>query len=194
MSNIPFDKFDERELPRNKVHWRSSFDSRYLRHFALDKKPRIVTITKVRELVSSNKKTGESKMQLLITLDAFEKDWAINVTNCEIIEMLYSAPDPHDWVGKRIELYPTKTRGPKGDMVDCIRVRDQIPAAGAKTERPRHRQEVAQYLQAMKDATGKDDLAPIAQGVTEDQEITNEERELLYGALKRRSEQLGGAS
>jgi hypothetical protein len=193
MSNIPFDKFEERELSRDKVHWRSSFDSRYLRHFALNGKPRIVTITKVRELVSSNKKSGESKMQLLITLDAFEKDWAINVTNCDIIEMLYSSPNPRDWVGKRIELYPTKTRGPTGQMVDCIRVRDRVPEAGARTEKPKHRQEVAQHLHSMKEAQHKDDLAPLAQALTEDQALTPEERELLYGALKKRSDQLGGA-
>jgi hypothetical protein len=189
---IPFDTFKVRELPKDAKHWRNSFDSRYLRHFWLNGKPRIVTITKVQELTSSNKKSGESKLQLLITLAEAEKPWAINVTNCDVIEMLYSEPNPAKWVGFRLELYPTKTRGPSGAMVDCIRVREQIPAAGSKSEKPKHRQEVSQYLHEMKEADSLTALIAVMDRIVSDNDLNQEETQLLIDANKKRTGQLGG--
>jgi len=187
---IPFDKFEERPMPKGK-HWREAFDSRYLRHFWLGGKPRIVTIARVEELKSSNKR--ESKKQLLISLAEAEKKWAANVTNCGIIEMLTGKTDPNDWVGVRIELYPTKTRDPSGQMVDCIRVREELPADGRKTEKPKYRQEVSQYLHEMRDAADLPALVPIGGAIAEDAALTPEEKEFLRGQMKRRAEQLDGA-
>jgi hypothetical protein len=188
MAQTPFDKYEESELKPG-GHWRNNFDSRYLRVFWLAGKPRIVTITAVAKLKSSNKR--DSKTQLLITLAEAEKRWAANVTNCTIIEMLSGKTDPTEWVGLRITLYPTKTRDPSGAMVDCIRVREELPAAGAKTEKPKHRQEVAQYLDAMKRATSLDDMTKIMDRVVEDNELTAEETAKLLDANKKRRAQLG---
>jgi hypothetical protein len=188
MSKTPFDTFDEQPIPKGMSHWRNGFDSRYLRYFALNGKPRIVTITAVGFLKSSNKR--ESKTQLLITLAEFEKKWAINVTNCQIIENLYNEPDPNKWIGLRLELYETTTRLPDGNEGPCIRVRPRIPAAGAKTEKPRHRQEVAQYLDEMKRATGLSDLGPIVTRIGDDTELTRDEAAFLLEAFAKRQGQL----
>lgn len=190
MSKTPFDKFDELPVQPGK-HWREAFDTRYLRVFWLAGKKRIVTITAVGELKSSNKR--ESKKQLLITLAEAEKKWAANVTNCGIIEMLTGESDPTKWVGARIELYPTKTRDPSGAIVDCIRVSEQLPATSARTEKPKYRQEVSQYLALMKDAADLDALSPIADKVAEDNDLSADETQLLLAGLKRRREQLGAA-
>lgn len=189
MSAIPFDEFKVRELPKDVKHWRNAFDSRYLRYFWLNGKPRIVTITKVQELVSSNKK--ESKKQLLITLAEAEKPWAANVTNCGIIEMLTGKEDPREWVGTRIELFPSTTRYPNGQMGPCMRVREELPAETRTTEKPRLRQEVSQYLHEMKDAQSLDDMDKIMDLIVEDHELTTEETALLLDGNKRRRSQLG---
>jgi hypothetical protein len=190
MSKVPFDEYTVREIPKEAVHWRNSFDSRYLRHFWLNGKPRVVTIAKVQELQSKNSRTGETKTQILVTLAEAEKPWAINVTNCDIIEMLTSKANPREWVGTRIELYPTKTRGPTGAMVDCIRVRDRLPEATRKAEKPKHRQEVSQLLREMKDAKDLGELVAVGGKVSSDPELSDDERLFLRNALARRSEQL----
>jgi hypothetical protein len=124
MGKSPFDSFEVDELPSDLHHWRNAFDSRFLRFSALEGKPRVCTIANVQWLKSSNR--NESKRQLLVTLAEYEKPWAINLTNSETIAQLYT-DDPRAWVGKRVTLYPTKTKfGPQ--VVDCIRVRDQLPA------------------------------------------------------------------
>lgn len=188
MSQTPFNEFEVRELPKDLKHWRNAFDSRYLRHFWLNGKPRIVTIVNVQELISRNKK--ESKKQLLITLAEAEKPWAANVTNCDLIEMLTQKPDPRDWIGTRIELYPSTTRYPNGQMGPCMRVRDKLPPQSSRSEKPKHRQEVAQYLHAMKEASDHIALGAIMASVVEDAELSPEESELLIKAGQRRSQQL----
>lgn len=186
--SVPFDKFEEKPLPRGR-HWRESFDSRYLRHFWLGGKKRIVTIVATQELNSSNKR--ETKKQLLITLAESEKKWAANVTNCGIIEMLTGKADPTEWPGTKIELYPTKTRAVDGSgMVDCIRVSDVLPPQDGRTEKPKHRQEVSQWLFAMKEAKDIGALVTIGNGIKEDLELTPEEQELLARGLRTRTAQI----
>lgn len=194
MSKVPFDEYEVAELKPGAGHWRNSFDSRYLRHFWLAGKSRIVTITKVQELISKNSRTKETKKQLLITLAEAEKPWSTNVTNCGIIEMLLAEPDPSKWVGARLELYPTKTRGPAGDMVDCIRVREKLPEATRKTEKPKHRQEVSQYIHGMKEAKSIADMDAVMDRVVDDNELTSEETALLLDANKKRRSQLDPAN
>lgn len=186
MSN-PFNNYEEQAVPKGR-HWRDNFDSRFLRVFWLAGKPRVVTIVAVERLRSSNKK--ESKLQLLITLAEAEKKWASNVTNCGIIEALTGKSDPNDWIGTRIELYPTKTRDPNQQLVDCIRVREKLPAASAKTEAPRYRQEVSQYLHEMKAAATLEALDEIFKRVHADEALDAAERLVLVRGSERRQEQI----
>ena len=187
----PFNEFDEQPIPKGR-HWRDNFDSRYLRVFWLAGKKRIVTITGVQKLKSSNKK--ESKTQLLISLAEAEKKWASNVTNCSTIEMLTGKTDPSEWVGFKIELYPTKTRDPNGQLVDCIRVSDQLPPQNAVSNKPKHRQEVSAYLHEMKAATDLQQCIPIADRIAEDNDLSSDETDTLLKALAKRRDQLGAAA
>jgi hypothetical protein len=201
MGKTPFDSFEVDELPSELHHWRNAFDSRFLRFSALEGKPRVCTIANVQWLKSSNR--NESKRQLLITLAEYEKPWAINLTNSETIAQLYT-DDPRAWVGKRVTLYPTKTKfGPQ--VVDCIRVRDQAPAepqqrqpapaqsAPAETKTAR-RPEVTAYIAAMKEATELAHLDPIEEGLVNADNLTADETQFLAAALAKRQRQLKGES
>lgn len=207
MGKNPFDTFEIEELPADLVHYRNAFDSRFIRFTVLNGKPRTCTITHVAWLKSSNK--TESKRQLLIQLQEFEKPWAINVTNSDTIGALYGE-DPHGWVGKRVTLYPTKTKFGR-DVVDCIRVRDQIPEertqpsntsapaayrptttrAPVPQQQKRDRsQRERSYLDAMAKAENLEQLNAVEESITNDNDLTPEETQALARQLLRRQEQL----
>ena len=191
MSKVPFDEFEVRELSPDAKHWRNSFDSRFLRHFWLNGQPRIVTLARVQELLSKNSRSGETKIQVLITLAEAEKPWACNVTNCGLIEELYNEPDHSKWVGRRLELYPTKTRGPTGAMVDCMRVRPERPkAAQSSAAATKRRPEVNAYTARMKAAATDDDLSLIADAITEDNDLSADETQYLIEMLRKRRGQI----
>lgn len=183
----PFDTFEEIELPMDAAHWRNAFDSRFLRHFALNGRPRIVTIVDVKMLKSSNRK--ESKQQLLIRLAEFDKPWAANVTNCDIIERLSGKADPRQWIGLKVELFPTKTYF-GNERVDCMRVNEKLPPQDAKTSKPNVRQEVAAYLHLMKVATDLEAITKIQDAIIEDNGLSTEETELLDKARAKRGQQI----
>lgn len=69
---------------------------------------------------------GAKARRLVMTFKDKAKKFVVNVTNQRTIKDLYG-PEILEWVGKRITLYPTKT-GFAGKQVDCLRVRDQVPA------------------------------------------------------------------
>ncbi len=56
-----------------------------------------------------------------------EKRLVLNKTNATTIASMHGN-EIDDWKGKRITLYPTQALA-FGDMVDCIRVRPEVPAA-----------------------------------------------------------------
>ena len=57
--------------------------------------------------------------------DAERKRWVLNKTNAKTIAKLYGT-ETDNWTGKRITLFPT-TCEMKGETVDCIRVRAEVP-------------------------------------------------------------------
>jgi hypothetical protein len=80
-----------------------------------------------------NKKTRKP----VLSFEGKEKRLALNKTNMRLVAKLYGF-DTREWVGKRIAIYPTKTKfGP--DTVDCIRVRPHVPPPpkGRQQEQPR---------------------------------------------------------
>jgi hypothetical protein len=212
MSNIPFDTFEVTALPGTLTHWRNAFDSRYLRFTALEGRPRVVTIVAADWLKSSQKRNPkESKRQLLLTLKEFEKPWATNVTNCETMEVLFGTADPKEWVGRRLTLFPTKTRSPSGELVGCMRVRDQLPdehdgnrsaqrqnagnAAPAQQQPKRERTARERtWLLAMSNATTLEQLGIVEDGITNDNELGPEESASLARQLVRRQQQLAPAT
>lgn len=173
------------------AHWREAFDSRYLRYTALGGRPKVVTITDVGRLRSVSKRSPDAnKQQLLIQLKEFEKPWAANVTNCELIAQLYG-DDPAGWVGKRIELYPTKTTFGR-ETVDCMRVRPSVPAAGEKPKAELS-EAVRGYCDTLAKATTLEAINDTEVLAQEDQALTDQEAVFVRRAASRRRTQLGEA-
>lgn len=85
-----------------------------------------VTITKVEikdlNVVGSNQK----KRKAVVNFDRC-KPLVLNRTNEGTIVKLHGS-NARDWAGKRITLYPTTTTFGK-ERMDCIRIREQAPAA-----------------------------------------------------------------
>jgi hypothetical protein len=70
---------------------------------------------------------GKKKRGMFLTFEKTEKKLGLNVTNRDTIASLHGI-EARNWVGKRITIYPTTTTDAKGNVVDCIRIRQQIPA------------------------------------------------------------------
>ncbi len=104
------------------VHWRELMDPKFLRAelFAPGER-KIVTIKDIVREEVINPKIQRSEMK---TVAYFEEDiqpLVLNVTNQETIEKVLGTGNIREWVGKKIQLFATKTRV-KGESVPCIRV------------------------------------------------------------------------
>lgn len=84
-----------------------------------------VTITKV-EKESLKMKGGISEVKPVLSFKESPRKLVLNRTNADSIAHLYGT-EAEDWVGKRIIIYPTTTQCGR-ENVDCIRVRERIPA------------------------------------------------------------------
>jgi hypothetical protein len=108
-------------------HWRTAQDEKdFLYSYNLDGKEFTLTIKTVvpGELIGEKGKTSKKP---IATFEETPKKLALNTTNCKVIQALYKTADYTQWAGKRITIYATTTQmGP--DVVDCIRVRQVIPA------------------------------------------------------------------
>lgn len=190
----PFTSFELRDIPPGTQHWRELFDSRFLRVYALQGKPRICRIEGVRWLRSANKDESETKLQPALKLSEFEKPLVMNITNSEMLEQLHGA-DPSAWIGKRIEIYPTKTRFGR-DMVDCIRVRDRVPGetaspnGAAKRAKAELSDVVKRHLDSMAAAQDADQLDACSEALVADDTLTESETTFLGKALEKRRGQL----
>ncbi len=103
------------------------FPSDYLSAVDLAGKDHSLTISAVERvgLMNPGSKREESKVR--ISFAGAKKFLVCNKTNAKTIAGLHGT-EATKWIGKAITIYPTKCRnGPS--MVDCIRVRDAIPAA-----------------------------------------------------------------
>jgi hypothetical protein len=100
------------------------FPSKYVKAADLNGKPFTLAIKKlvIEEMGHGNEK--EKKPVLYFSNAA--KGLVLNRTNAMIIANLYG-DESDGWVGKRVTIYPTKVRA-FGQMQDCIRVREEIPA------------------------------------------------------------------
>jgi hypothetical protein len=108
--------------------YRSMFDRDYIGAWDLGGADVTVTIAKVeaKELRAGGSKATKKPVVYFASAD---KGFALNKTNAKVIAGLYG-PDTAAWIGKRITIYPTQTSF-GGDTVDCIRVRNKVPADAA---------------------------------------------------------------
>ena len=125
------------------MDYRAMFDREHIGAWDIAGRDVTVVISKVRagQLVGEG---GRKSKKPIIHFQGKEKTFAANKTNCKIIAAMYGT-DTRQWVGKRITLYATTTEM-AGQVVDCIRVRPQVPngAPGkAEPEQPEPDEESA---------------------------------------------------
>jgi hypothetical protein len=116
-----------------KTDYRSLYDKDYIG--AWDLQDRDVTITITRVIGGSLTSVGGRRARKpVIYMKGAEKGFVVNATNGKTIATMYGT-FVEEWLGKRITLYKSMTRGPQGEgEVECIRVRPAIPAAKAKDD------------------------------------------------------------
>lgn len=107
-------------------HWRNLTDMEHLRAecFQPGEKKVLTIKSVVREEVKDSKGAVEEK-----PVAYFEEDvlpMVLNVTNCKTIEKIYGTGNIYDWIGKKIQLFATKTTVAK-ETVPCIRIEKIIP-------------------------------------------------------------------
>lgn len=114
---------------QTKTHWKQLQDPRFIGAYALPNgNDMTVTITHVRK--EEVTMMGGKKEDHTIVYLANQKPLILNVTNSKSIAKLYGAYI-EDWEGKDITLYASTTKL-GGEMVECLRVRPQVP----KKQRP----------------------------------------------------------
>ena len=103
--------------------------------YAYDLENRDVTVTIERVVAGTLTGTGgKSTKKPVVYLKGSKKGLGLCITNARTIAALYGGFDSEMWVGKKITLYATTTQfGP--NTVDCIRIRNVIPAGKAATIR-----------------------------------------------------------
>ena len=111
------------------------FPSKYQSHSDLNGKPKTLTISAVsyEKLKSPD---GKEQSKTVLTFEGMNKTLPLNVTNWDSVATI-CGDDTDDWVGKEIELYPTKTQM-GGKLVDCIRIR--APSRAPRPKQPKQLQ------------------------------------------------------
>lgn len=134
------DRFEPREESVEANDYRAYFDSSVFRVWHLAGKERVYRITKVTALTTEIVDRGVRKVKRQPRLELVTKKGTVvplplllNKTNAATIAQMYGK-SPADWVGKFVTLYPATTEV-GGEMHDCIRVRNSIPAA-TQPQRP----------------------------------------------------------
>lgn len=120
-------------------HWRTLIEKDHLGAWDLTgpdgKTPKDYTleIAKVETSLLKTKDTPKGKRKCVITFAGARKKFVANPTNCETIEAMYGW-DTDGWIGKRVTVYQTDVRNPKGKppTVKGIRVRPRIPGGQAE--------------------------------------------------------------
>lgn len=110
----------------NYTHWRNLTDLEHLRAecFA-PKEKKVLTIKEVKqEQITSN--NGEVELKPVAHFVENVLPMVLNVTNCKMIEKLYGTGNIYEWVGKKVQVFATKTKV-AGQAVPCLRIEDVIP-------------------------------------------------------------------
>lgn len=115
-------------------HWKKMMDDKEMLYaHDLDNRDVTITIEKVvgGELRGENNKKSKKP---IAHIKGKIKKLALNVTNCRTIEQLYGTPDPAEWSGIRVTIFPTTTDF-GGKTVECIRIRPYLPKGKEETAR-----------------------------------------------------------
>lgn len=124
------------------------FPNKYVKAAELNGKT--VTLTIARLTVEEMGHGNEKEQKPVLHFNKATKGLVLNRTNAMTIAGLYG-DETDDWVGKRINIYPTRIRA-FGAMQDTIRVREEIPAE-PKPQSPSHEVEEASEIDDAEDVT-----------------------------------------
>ena len=115
--------------------WKDTYSKGFLKAADLSEDGRRVRITAITE---ETFRPGE-RPKLIAELKGLPQRWALNATNCELLEGITGSDDPEDWCGRIVELFNDDTvTGPNGEQ-GGIRVR------AAKIRRPK-RKRAKEYI------------------------------------------------
>jgi len=107
--------------------YRTMFDHRWTKAWDLGDADRVVTILKVTAGIIEDPSRQKKDRLPILHLKGWPKPLGLNKTNANTVGSMYGNMT-EAWVGKRITLYVTKTRDPRGGgEVDCIRIRPKPP-------------------------------------------------------------------
>lgn len=113
-------------------NYRLRYSRRYFTH--LDLPPGsgdlVVTIAKVDTGTLKNE-AGVTEEKPFLWFEGHNKPFGCNATNGATIAALYG-DDDGGWLGRQIALFRTKTNY-GGRLIDCIRVKPEMPAAAPAT-------------------------------------------------------------
>lgn len=114
-------------MAENYVHWRTLVDNNYLRAEMLQPgEKKVLTIKEVKQEEVMNNKGGKSLCPVAYFTDPSILPMVLNKTNCKTIEKLHSSGNIFEWVGKKIQVFATKT-SVGGEVVPCLRVDRVVP-------------------------------------------------------------------
>jgi hypothetical protein len=104
------------------------FKSKYLKHADLKGKPAVVTITSA--TLETLKNGDKEQEKIVLCFKGTPKQLPLNMVNWDSVAEI-AGGDTDEWIGARIELYPTNTTM-GGKVTPCIRVRppsSELPLA-----------------------------------------------------------------
>ena len=94
----------------------AAFPGKFIKASDLNSQPKVITIQSV-----AIEEVGKGEMKPVLRWTGSEQGFVLNKTNSMMIAS-FLGNETTDWLGKDIELYPTRTQM-GADIVDCIRVR-----------------------------------------------------------------------
>ena len=117
------------------THWKKLLNQDYIGAWLLEGKDKILTIKSVtKERVKGSDGKEEELIVAYFAENIKPNKMVLNKTNCKAIQKLHSTPIIEEWVGKKIQLYPTTTKA-FGDVVECVRVRPYVNDTKAVAEK-----------------------------------------------------------
>lgn len=109
----------------NKTHWKRLVNLDYLGVYSLeegnDMNIKIVSVSK-----ENVKSTNGKQEELIVARLENKKPMIINRTNAKTIQRILGTPYIEEWSGKTVTVYADTTKM-AGDIVECLRIRSQLP-------------------------------------------------------------------
>lgn len=112
-----------------KHHWKESLPGDYLGAYSLNGQDMVVTIQSAGPEIITGA-NGKKEECLVIHFKENILNMVCNRTNAKMITKVVGSAYVEDWVGKKVQLYPTTTKF-GGEVVECIRVRPTAPKQAA---------------------------------------------------------------